>query len=119
MRSADPPHPPPPSSDFRATLLALTRDPLFNYVDLLDALARRPSAYGRAVEAVAAAARGTAFLLNALRPPQAAAGVAAALRDDAAAWNEQAAALERAAAEHDAAVAAGAAAVAAAAASAR
>lgn len=90
--------------DFRATLLALTRDLLHNYIDLTDALARRPSAYGRCVEAVGACARNAAFLLNALRPRQAAAGVAAALEDDAKRWNEEAERLEAAVAAHDAAV---------------
>ena len=98
--------PPPPLSppDFRATLLSLTRDLLHAYIDLTDAMARRPSAYGRAVERVGACARNCAYLLNALRPRQAAGGVGAVLTDDARRWSEEAERLEAAVAAHDAAV---------------
>ena len=108
------PHPPHTHTlpDFRATLLSLTRDLLHSYIDLTDAMARRPSAYGRAVERVGACARNCAYLLNALRPRQAAAGVGAALQDDARRWNEEAERLEAAVAAHDAAVEAAAVAVA-------
>jgi hypothetical protein len=54
-------------------------------VELTDALARRPAAgWARAAEAVGAAARNAAHLLNALRPAQARASGAALLRADAA-----------------------------------
>jgi ABC-type transporter Mla subunit MlaD len=53
-------------------------------VELTDALARRPAAgWARAAEAVGAASRNAAHLLNALRPAQARATAAALLRADA------------------------------------
>jgi len=82
-------------------LLQLVDELLFTYAELLDCVARRPAAGARAVEAVGAAARNASYLLNALRPRQARAGVAAAARRDAQAWNGQAAELERAVKEHD------------------
>lgn len=87
--------------DYRAALLQLVDELLFTYAELLDCVARRPAAGARAVEAVGAAARNASYLLNALRPRQARAGVAAAARRDAQAWNGQAAELERAVKEHD------------------
>ena len=85
-------------------MLQLVDELLFGYAELLDCVARRPavgSSAARAVEAVGAAARNASYLLNALRPRQAWAGVAAAARRDAEAWNKEAEALERAMREHD------------------
>ena len=99
--------------DYRAALLKLVDELVFCYAELLDCVARRPSGgrggggsggrggAARAVEAVGAAARNASYLLNALRPRQARAGVAAAARRDAEEWDKQAERLERAVREHD------------------
>jgi hypothetical protein len=95
--------------DFRAALAAILHEMLFAYVELTDALARRPAAgWARAAEAVGAAARNAAHLLNALRPAQARASGAALLRADAARAGALAAGIEVAVADFDAALEAGA-----------
>lgn len=81
--------------------MKLVDELVFCYAELLDCVARRPSASARAVEAVGAAARNAAYLLNALRPKQARVGVAESARRDAREWNARAERLERAVREHD------------------
>ncbi len=91
--------------DFRAALTAILHELLFAYVELTDALARRPAAgWARAAEAVGAAARNAAHLLNALRPAQAQSTGAALLRADAARTEGVAAEIEAAVAAFDAAL---------------
>jgi hypothetical protein len=58
-------------ADFRGQLARLNRELLFAYLDLVDCLVERPSAYARAVENVGLLARNMAYLLNALRAHQA------------------------------------------------
>ncbi|BDA46552.1 probable mediator of RNA polymerase II transcription subunit 7 at N-terminal half [Coccomyxa sp. Obi] len=53
--------------DFKAELRRLNRELLFTFLDLLDCLVQRPSAYARAVENVGLIARNMSYLLNALR----------------------------------------------------
>ncbi len=57
-------------ADFKKQLGRLNRELLFGYLDLLDCLVQRPSAYARAVENVGVGARNMAYLLNALRAHQ-------------------------------------------------
>ena len=91
--------------DFRSSLTSILQELLFAYVELTDALARRPAAgWARAAEAVGAAARNAAHLLNALRPAQARATGAALLRADAERVNGVASEIEGAVAAFDAAL---------------
>ncbi|CAL8471160.1 g10702 [Coccomyxa elongata] len=57
--------------DFKGELRCLNRELLFTFLDLLDCLVQRPSAYARAVENVGLIARNMSYLLNALRSEQA------------------------------------------------
>lgn len=59
------------ATDFKAELRRLNRELLFTFLDLLDCLVQRPSAYARAVENVGLIARNMSYLLNALRSEQA------------------------------------------------
>ena len=59
------------TTDFKAELRRLNRELLFTFLDLLDCLVQRPSAYARAVENVGLIARNMSYLLNALRSEQA------------------------------------------------
>ena len=59
------------AADFRGQLARLNRELLFAYLDLVDCLVERPSAYARAIESVGLLARNMAYLLNALRAHQA------------------------------------------------
>lgn len=58
------------SSDFKAALLQLNRELLFQYLELVDALIDRPSSYAREVEAISTIIRNMHFLLNHLRSHQ-------------------------------------------------
>jgi len=57
-------------ADFKGELTRLNRELLFVFLDLLDCLVQRPSAYARAAENVGVVARNMSYLLNALRSEQ-------------------------------------------------
>ncbi|EIE19519.1 MED7-domain-containing protein [Coccomyxa subellipsoidea C-169] len=57
--------------DFKGELRRLNKELLFTFLDLLDCLVQRPSAYARAVENVGLIARNMSYILNALRSEQA------------------------------------------------
>ena len=59
------------SADFKGELRRLNKELLFTFLDLLDCLVQRPSAYARAVENVGLIARNMSYILNALRSEQA------------------------------------------------
>ena len=57
-------------AEFRAELRKLNRELLFCFLDLINTLVERPSAYARSVENVGLVARNMHYLLNALRGHQ-------------------------------------------------
>ena len=57
-------------ADFRTELRKLNKELLFCFLDLVNTLVERPSAYARAVENVGLVARNMHYLLNALRGHQ-------------------------------------------------
>jgi hypothetical protein len=58
------------NTDFKGELRRQNRELLFAYLDLLDRLVERPSAYARCVENIGVVARNMHYLLNALRAHQ-------------------------------------------------
>jgi mediator of RNA polymerase II transcription subunit 7 len=95
--------------DPRAALLELHRELAAAVLELLAVLADRPAGYARAVEAVGLALRNLQYLAGLLRPRQARAALAGALRAEARAKRGAAEALRAAARAADAAAAAAAA----------
>ena len=59
-----------PLADFRTELCSLNKELLFCFLDLMNTLVERPSAYARSVENVGVVARNMHYLLNALRGHQ-------------------------------------------------
>ncbi|CAK0785716.1 hypothetical protein CVIRNUC_008927 [Coccomyxa viridis] len=70
------------SVDFRKELVKLNKELLFCYLDLIDTLIERPSAYARSVEHVGVVARNMQYLLNTLRGHQARATLELMLRKE-------------------------------------
>ncbi|CAL5228168.1 g11249 [Coccomyxa viridis] len=72
----------PGSVDFRTELRKLNKELLFCFLDLINTLVERPSAYARSVENVGLVARNMHYLLNALRGHQARATLEETLRQE-------------------------------------